>query len=286
MILLDGRKLAQRRREQLATAVQLRTGQGYRPPGLAVILVGEDPASQVYVRNKVAACEAAGMHSTVIRLPHACTQAELHTEIHRLNQAPEFDGVLIQLPLPVHLDAAAAFAVLDPRKDPDCLTATNVGLFHSQQTRVAPCTPSGILMLLKEYGAPLRGARALVIGRSHIVGRPMAELLISQDATVTVAHSKTENLRKLVREYQVVVVAAGRPHLLRGSDFAQGAWVVDVGIHRVPSADGKSGLRGDVDPDGAEKHLAALSPVPGGVGPMTIAALLENTLRLAELRTH
>lgn len=251
-----------------------------RNPSLAAVIVGDDPASRVYVRNKLKECARLNIHSLHRELDAKTTQQQLNEEIEKLNGDDRVDGILVQSPLPGHLSFEEVLDRIDPSKDPDGLTAENIGLMLKGRSRANGCTPQGVIELLKHFKIATRGKSALVVGRSQIVGLPMSILLTQQDATVTVAHSKTPNLKSLVKEFEIVVVAAGRPHLLSARDFKKGAAVIDVGIHRMES--GK--LCGDVDPDGAQGHLSALSPVPGGVGPMTISVLMENTIRLAEIR--
>jgi methylenetetrahydrofolate dehydrogenase (NADP+)/methenyltetrahydrofolate cyclohydrolase len=251
-----------------------------RPVTLAVVLVGEDPASQVYVRNKEAACQRLGLRSQKFHLPEATTQIALEKILRGLNADLAVDAILVQLPLPKHLSTDAVLDVIDPKKDPDGLTPENVGLLVSGRPRVASCTPAGVIEILKHYKYDLGGKRACVVGRSLIVGKPMAQLLTDNDCTVTVAHSKTKDLIQLTRACDLVVVAAGRPRFLGVDAFAKGSVVVDVGIHRM--ADGK--LCGDVRTEELINHCLATTPVPGGVGPLTIAMLLNNTVVLAENR--
>ena len=277
MIELNGKKLADLRAESLKQeAKKYREALG-RPPGIAVILVGEDPASQIYVGHKAKKAELVGFSSQVVRLPNETTQETLKKEILRLNEAADVDGYLVQLPLPSQLNSEEALQWVDPRKDADALTIENIGLFAAGRPRVLSCTPAGVIELLKHYKIPIEGKKALVIGRSRIVGQPMAQLLVNENATVTIAHSRTQNLTEEVKRADIVVAAAGKPQFLKAGNFKKGACIVDVGIHRTP--DGK--LVGDVEPSGIEKVVSALTPVPGGVGPMTIMMLLENVLKLA-----
>ncbi len=253
-------------------------------PGLAVVLVGEDPASAVYVRNKDRAAQAAGLAVRTIRLPGDSPQAAVMEVVARLNADPAVDGILVQLPLPAHLDAAPIIAALDPGKDVDGLTTVNAGrlasgaavlsLDHPEGTALAPCTPRGVMLLLATLRSSLAGAAVLVLGRSALVGRPVALMLTAADATVTMAHSRTRDLPGECRRAEIVVAAVGRPGLVRGDWLAKGAIVIDVGINRLP--DGR--LVGDVAYDECAAVAAAITPVPGGVGPMTIACLLENTV--------
>lgn len=285
MIRLDGKLVAAARREALQTSIKSFTGKTGIIPGLAVILVGDNPASEVYVRNKAKTCKELGMNSWVHNLPAQSTANEVATAIEKLNRDKAVTGILIQLPLPPHLKAEELLDLVDPKKDPDCLTAENVGLFHLGRPRSSPCTPSGVMAILAHYKISVAGARALVIGRSHIVGQPMAQLLMNANATVTIAHSKTKNLKDLVKSSELVVVAMGKPEYFVAGDFATGAVIVDVGIHRLEQ-NGKTKIVGDVKQDdfaNQKESTFKITPVPGGVGPMTIQMLMENTLRLAEL---
>lgn len=245
------------------------------PPCLAVVLVGEDPASQVYVSHKQKACANLGFKSILIELPAKTSEAELAQKINELNRDVMVDAILLQLPLPAHLDAKKMSDLIAVSKDADCLAATSLGLLMAQRQLASSCTPSGIMEILKYYQLSVARKNVLVIGRSLIVGLPLFHLLTQQDATVTVAHSKTENLKNLVKNFDFVFVAVGRPHFLQATDFKKDAVVIDVGIHRT-----ELGLIGDVNPAGAEGHLKAITPVPGGVGPMTIAMLMQNTYQL------
>jgi methylenetetrahydrofolate dehydrogenase (NADP+)/methenyltetrahydrofolate cyclohydrolase len=274
--ILDGKALGARLRAGLAARI---TGLPFKP-GLRVVRVGEDPASGVYVRNKDRAAAEAGFDSATIHLPESTTEADLLAEIARLNADPAVDGILVQLPLPAHIRAEAAIAAVDPRKDVDGFHPLNAGRLAAGEPGLVPCTPRGVMHLLAEAGVTLRGARALVLGRSQIVGRPMAQLLLGADCTVTIAHSRTRDLPAECRRAEILVAAAGRAELVRGDWIAPGAVVIDVGINRLP--DGK--LVGDVAYAEAVGHAGAISPVPGGVGPMTIACLLENTLEAALAR--
>ncbi len=277
--ILDGKALAQRIRAELAAVVKQLAAAGVTP-GLAVVLVGDDPASQVYVRNKARACREAGITAFDHALPANTTAAELAGLLERLNADPRVDGVLVQLPLPGGLDARAILAALDPRKDVDGLLPDNVGRLWLGQERFVPCTPLGVMRLLGEAGTALRGAEAVVVGRSHLVGKPVAALLLAADATVTMCHSRTRDLAQVVRRADVLVAAIGRPEAIRGDWIKDGATVIDVGINRLP--DGR--LVGDVEFQAAAARAAAITPVPGGVGPMTIAMLLCNTVDAARRR--
>ena len=274
--ILDGKALGARLRAGLAARI---AGLPFKP-GLRVVRVGEDPASGVYVRNKDRAAAEAGFDSATIHLPETTTEADLLAEIARLNADPAVDGILVQLPLPAHIRAEAAIAAVDPRKDVDGFHPLNAGRLAAGEPGLVPCTPRGVMHLLAEAGVTLRGARALVLGRSQIVGRPMAQLLLGADCTVTIAHSRTRDLPAECRRAEILVAAAGRAEMVRGDWIAPGAVVIDVGINRLP--DGK--LEGDVAYAEALGHAGAITPVPGGVGPMTIACLLENTLEAALAR--
>jgi len=251
----------------------------YRP-GLAVVLVGEDAASGVYVRNKDRAATAAGIAARTIRLPATATEAEVLATVAALNADPEVDGILVQLPLPPQVGARAVIEAIDPAKDVDGFHPVNVGRLHDGQPVLAPCTPLGVMRLLEHAGVALRGARAVVLGRSAIVGKPMAALLTAADATVTIAHSRTRDLAAECRRAEILVAAVGRPEMVRGDWIAPGATVIDIGINRLPDRR----LVGDVAYGEALMVAGAVTPVPGGVGPMTIACLLENTLIAAERR--
>lgn len=264
----------------LRTEIALRVGQlGYQP-GLAVVLVGDDAASAVYVRNKDRAAQSAGLHATTHRLPAETTQADLLALVDTLNRDPAVDGILVQFPLPAHIKTAAIIEAIEPAKDVDGFHPINVGRLQEGAAVLAPCTPRGIIKLLQSSGARLRGARALVLGRSSIVGRPVASLLLNEDATVTIAHSRTADLPERCREADILVAAVGRPEMVRGDWIKPGAVVIDVGINRLD--DGR--LVGDVAYAEALAVAGAITPVPGGVGPMTIACLLENTVNAAVTR--
>ncbi len=274
--IIDGKAVAARLRTKVAETVQALP---YRP-GLTVILVGEDPASTVYVRNKERAAHEVGFESNTIRLPVDTTQSVLLAYIAQLNEDPGVDGILVQLPLPSHIDAGSIVRAIDPLKDVDGFHPENVAALALGTPRLIPCTPRGILLLLREAEVPLRGARAIVLGRSNIVGRPVASLLLAADATVTIAHSRTRDIATECRRCDIVIAAVGRAEFVRGDWIAPGATVIDVGINR--GADG--GLVGDVAFGEAVSVAGAITPVPGGVGPMTIACLLENTVIAAAAR--
>jgi methylenetetrahydrofolate dehydrogenase (NADP+)/methenyltetrahydrofolate cyclohydrolase len=274
--IIDGKAVAAALRAEVAART---AALDYRP-GLAVVLVGDDPASAVYVRNKDRAANAAGIAAETIRLPAGIAEAELLRVIARLNADAAVDGILVQLPLPAQIRQRAVIEAIDPAKDVDGFHPINVGRLHDGVATLVPCTPLGVMKLLATAGVALRGARALVLGRSAIVGKPMAALLTAADATVTVAHSRTRDLPAECRRAEVLVAAVGRAEMVRGEWIAPGAVVIDVGINRLP--DGR--LVGDVAYAEAVQVAGVITPVPGGVGPMTIACLLENTLRAAEAR--
>ncbi|WGH79381.1 bifunctional methylenetetrahydrofolate dehydrogenase/methenyltetrahydrofolate cyclohydrolase FolD [Jannaschia ovalis] len=280
--LIDGRAFAARIHARVAEEVA-RVKRAGVTPGLAVVLVGEDPASAVYVRSKGKRTHEAGMHSEEHRLPADASQTALMETVARLNADPAIHGILVQLPLPTHLDADAVINAIDPAKDVDGFHISNVGLLGSGQKAMVPCTPLGCLMMLREHLGSLSGREAVVIGRSNIVGKPMAQLLLRDSATVTIAHSRTRDLPAVVRRADIVVAAVGRPGMVTGDWIKPGATVIDVGINRMPAGvkdDGtlRTRLVGDCDFDSCAAVAGAITPVPGGVGPMTIACLLANTL--------
>ncbi len=282
---MDGADLANRIREEIAGEVSSFVSQTGVRPGLAAVLVGENPASQVYVRNKRKACQTVGIHDVLIQMPAATTQAELLAEVDRLNADPQIHGILVQLPLPTGLDELEVLDRIHPLKDVDGFHAENLGRLASGRPRLVPCTPLGVREMLIRTGIQTRGRHAVVVGRSNIVGKPMALLLLQKgpggDATVTVAHTATPDLPSVTRQADILVVAAGRPEIVQADWVKPGAVVIDVGIHR--KADGS--LCGDVSP--AVASVAGwLSPVPGGVGPMTVTMLLHNTLLAARLQTQ
>lgn len=279
--LLDGNALAARVQEEL----RARVADLARAPGLAVVLVGADPASQVYVRRKGKVAEKLGYLHRQIDLPADAPRALIVETVRALGEDDAIDGILVQFPLPRREDELAVLDVLPPHKDVDGFTAVNMGLLASGRPRLVACTPKGVMRLIAESGIDLAGRRAVVIGRSNIVGRPMAMLLEQANATVTVAHSRSADLPGLVREADVVVAAVGRPELVRGSWVRPGAVVIDVGMNRVPTEDGKGRLVGDVAFAEVAEVAGAITPVPGGVGPMTIAMLMENTLEAASRRS-
>ena len=245
-----------------------------------MVRVGEDPASGVYVRNKDKAAQEVGFDSATIHLPEATTEAELLAVVARLNADPAVDGILVQLPLPAQIRADVVISAVAPEKDVDGFHPLNAGRLASGQPGLVPCTPKGVMHLLRAAGCSLPGARAVVLGRSNIVGRPMAQLLLAADCTVTIVHSRTRDLPAECRRAEILIAAVGRPEMVRGDWVSEGATVIDVGINRLP--DGR--LVGDVEFAAASQHVEAITPVPGGVGPMTIACLLENTLEAALAR--
>jgi methylenetetrahydrofolate dehydrogenase (NADP+)/methenyltetrahydrofolate cyclohydrolase len=276
---IDGRAFALRLRERVAEAIPSFVEAAGRPPGLAVVLVGEDSASMVYVRSKAKAVTEAGMASFEHRLPDTIGQSELVALVERLNIDEAVDAILVQLPLPAGIDDKAVIEAIDPAKDVDGFTAVNAGRLAIGEDGLVPCTPLGCLMLLRDRLGDLSGLEAVVIGRSNIVGKPMAQLLLRENVTVTVAHSRTRDLPGIVRRADIVVAAVGQPAMVRGDWLKPGATVIDVGINRIPAQEeGKTRLVGDVDYDGAAEVAGAITPVPGGVGPMTIAVLLRNSL--------
>ncbi len=281
--IIDGKAFAEALRARIAVLAASFEQAAGRKAGLAVVLVGDDPASQVYVRSKTKQTAACGMESFQFLLPAETTQAELLHLVHRLNADPVVDGILVQLPLPSHLDEQAVVEAIDPAKDVDGLTPVSTGRLALGLPGLVPCTPLGCLMLLKDRLGALSGLDAVVIGRSILVGKPMAQLLIKESCTVTVAHSRTKNLPDVVRRADIVIAAVGQAEMVRADWIKPGACVIDVGINRVPApnsvgSDGKTRLVGDVDFAGVSAVAGAITPVPGGVGPMTIAVLLRNTL--------
>jgi methylenetetrahydrofolate dehydrogenase (NADP+)/methenyltetrahydrofolate cyclohydrolase len=281
---LDGRRLASAIETRLSALILERLAAVGRPPGLAVLRVGDDPASGVYVANKEKACERVGIRNLGAHLPAASTAAEVLAVIERLNAASEVDGILLQLPLPPGLEEGPLLAAIDPWKDADGLHTLNLGRLVKGEPGPRSCTPAGVMALLRQAGVSLEGRRAVVVGRSILVGKPMALMLQAANATVSVAHSHTRDLAALTRQAEVLVVAAGRPRMIGAEHVSPGAVVVDVGIHQLPPppggvvSGGKARLCGDVKAEEVEPMASALSPVPGGVGPMTVAMLLLNTV--------
>ena len=276
---MKGKEVAQTLKDQVKTEVQGLKKQGIHP-SLCVLLAGDDLASEVYVKHKMKACNEAGIHSQLLKFPKNVPSEELIKTLDSLNQDEKVHGVLVQMPLPAHLDPKMILSFLSPKKDVDALTAESVGALWSSSSFLSPCTPQGIIRMLEYYKIPLEARHAVVVGRSLIVGLPMVQLLLKKNATVTVCHSKTSSLGEHTKRADLVIAACGKHHLLKAQDFKKGAVVIDVGIHRI-SKEGKTVLEGDVCPKGLEDVLSYFSPVPGGVGPMTIACLLQNTLQLA-----
>jgi methylenetetrahydrofolate dehydrogenase (NADP+) / methenyltetrahydrofolate cyclohydrolase len=272
--IIDGKKIAEDFRREVRKGTDALAARGLRRPGLAVVMVGNDPASAVYVRNKRRACEETGIVSVAHDLPAATTEAELLALIDRLNADPAIDGILVQLPLPAHIGSTAVLERLDPAKDVDGFHPYNVGRLAQGAPVLRPCTPYGMILMLEREGIDARGKNAVIVGRSNIVGRPMALELLMKAATVTVCHSQTRDLARHVGEAEIVVAAIGKPRFVPGSWIRPGAIVLDVGINRLDS--GK--LVGDVQYEEAAERAGWITPVPGGVGPMTIAALMKNTL--------
>ncbi len=280
--IIDGKAIAARVRQEIADEVAALKAKHGLVPGLATVLVGEDPASQFYVRSKGRACEKAGIYSTKPLLPENASQEEVEGLVRELNEDDSIDGILVQLPLPRHLDDEAILAVISLHKDVDGFHPINIGrlVMKGRDPLFVPCTPAGIIVLMDEAGAEMEGAEAVVVGRSNIVGIPVAGLLRNRNATVTICHSRTRDLPETVRRADIVVAAIGRPEMIRGDWIKPGATVIDVGINRVDDPTAKRGYRlvGDVAFDEAMEVAGAITPVPGGVGPMTIAMLLNNTL--------
>ncbi|MDP2360812.1 MAG: bifunctional methylenetetrahydrofolate dehydrogenase/methenyltetrahydrofolate cyclohydrolase FolD [bacterium] len=290
-MVIDGKRMAAEIQAEVAAETAALTERGGRPPGLAAVLVGEDPASQVYVRSKHKACQAAGLLSEIFRLPADCRREDLLGLVDRLNADPAWDGILVQLPLPGHLDEQEVIERIDPDKDVDGFHPVNAGrVLAGLPGAFAPATPAGIQEMLKRSGIPVAGAHVVVLGRSNIVGKPMASLLVQKaegaDATVTICHSRTRDLPAICRQADILIAAIGRARFVTADMVKEGAVVIDVGINRIedPSAPKGSRLVGDVDFDAVAPRCAAITPVTGGVGPMTIAMLLRNTLLSAHRR--
>ncbi|MBJ7576358.1 MULTISPECIES: bifunctional methylenetetrahydrofolate dehydrogenase/methenyltetrahydrofolate cyclohydrolase FolD [unclassified Devosia] len=284
--IIDGKAFAENLRKRVAGHVErLKTEHGITP-GLAVVIVGEDPASQVYVTNKAKQTAEVGMASFKHELPADASEAELIALVHKLNNDPAVHGILVQMPVPKHIDGNKVIEAISPAKDVDSFTAENVGKVQIGLPGPVSCTPLGCLMLLRDELGSLEGKNAVIIGRSNLVGKPMMQLLLRDNCTVTVAHSRTQNLADVVRAADIVVAAVGRPHMVKGDWIKPGAVVIDVGINRIPApekGEGKTRLVGDVDTAAAAEVAGAITPVPGGVGPMTIACLLANTITTASL---
>lgn len=277
--IIDGKELASRKRTAIAHEVKAFSARYGRVPGLAVVLVGEDPASGIYVKNKKLACEKTGIASLSWQLSADTTQAELLGLIDQLNASPEVDGILVQLPLPDGLNEDEVLLRIDPAKDVDGFHPFNMGMLLTGAPTLVPCTPRGIMEMLHDSGAELKGKDAVVVGRSNIVGKPIALLLMMEHATVTVCHSRTKDLAEKISRADIVVAAIGKPEMVKGSWIREGAVVIDVGVNRT-----EAGLKGDVEFGEASKRASLITPVPGGVGPMTITMLLENTLIAARAR--
>jgi methylenetetrahydrofolate dehydrogenase (NADP+)/methenyltetrahydrofolate cyclohydrolase len=276
--LLDGKALAQRMQAELTQQVKTLQAKHGRPPGLAVLMVGDNPASAAYVRNKERACETVGIASFGKHFPTETTQAELEQVIQDLNQDDRVDGILVQLPLPDHLDSVALLNQIHPDKDADGLHPTNLGRLVRGEPGLRSCTPAGVMRLLDEYNIDLKGKQAVVVGRSILVGKPVAMMLLEADATVTIAHSRSQNLAALTRSADILIAAVGRQNLITADMVKPGAVVVDVGINRITDETGKSRLVGDVDFAAVQPIAGYLTPVPGGVGAMTVTMLLHNTV--------
>ena len=284
--IIDGKAFAEGLRGRIAGHVSGLKAEHGIAPGLAVVIVGHDPASQVYVRNKAQQTVEVGMHSEKYELPETVSEDELLALIRRLNDAPQIHGILVQLPLPAHIDTIQVINAFSPVKDVDCFTPGSVGRLWIGLPGPVSCTPLGCLMLLRDTLGSLSGKNAVVVGRSNLVGKPMAALLLRENCTVTLAHSRTVDLPGVVRGADVVVAAVGRPRMIKGDWLKPGATVIDVGINRIPAperGEGKTRLVGDVDYPAAAEVAGAITPVPGGVGPMTIACLLANTVTTASL---
>lgn len=277
--LIKGKEIAAQVRQQVAVGVEARKQKGLRAPGLAVILVGSDPASQVYVGNKRKACEQAGIMSLSYDLPEDTSQDALEALVDELNENPAIDGILVQLPLPSHLDADPILVKIRPDKDVDGFHPFNIGRLMQRKPTLRPCTPAGVITLLDSTGTPYKGQHAVIVGASNIVGRPMSMELLLKGATTTVCHRFTDNLEKFVGEADILIAAVGKPGIIKGEWVKPGATVIDVGINRLENGS----LCGDVDFEAASERAAYITPVPGGVGPMTIAKLLENTLYAADV---
>ena len=285
--IIDGKAIADRVRAEVKEAVAKRAAEGKTIPGLATVLVGENPASKVYVRSKQKACAEAGINSFGHNLPEDATQEEVEALVRKLNADPNVNGILVQLPLPKHLDEEKVLGAIDLNKDVDGFHPINIGRLaqKGREPVFVPCTPAGCMVLLEEAGARLTGATAVVLGRSNIVGMPVALLLVKANATVTIVHSRTKNIPEVLREADIIIAAIGQPKFVKKDWVKPGAFIIDVGINQIEDPAAKKGYRlvGDVAFDEVAEIAAAITPVPGGVGPMTIAMLLKNTLRAAEL---
>lgn len=280
MMILDGKNTARIRQDILKTRVSQFESRSGRAPHLVVVLVGDFPPSEIYVRNKQSACERVGIKSTLVRLPKEISEDVFLATVKKIDSEENVDGILVQEPLPPQISRSVVSRTLSCEKDADAVTLWSTGALWSDEVGVAPCTPAGVMNLLKAYSIDVAGLHCVVVGRSPLVGKPMAALLLKANASVTILHSKSKNVREICRGADLIVVAAGQKQFFGKSDFKPGSIVIDVGIHR--NVDGK--IVGDVNPEGLIGHLAALTPVPGGVGPMTIDSLLHNTVFLAEKR--
>jgi methylenetetrahydrofolate dehydrogenase (NADP+)/methenyltetrahydrofolate cyclohydrolase len=276
--ILDGKSLAQKIQQQLKQRIETLQSQIGRPPGLAVLMVGDNPASAVYVRNKELACGKVGIASLGKHFPATTSQRELEAAIEELNQDPRVDGILVQLPLPDGLDAVSLLHKIHPDKDADGLHPLNLGKLVRSEKGLRSCTPAGVMRLLHEYNVKIAGKQVVVIGRSILVGKPLALMLLEQDATVTIAHSQTINLAQIARNADILIAAVGKPNTIVADMVKPGAIVIDVGINRIEDLEGKSRLVGDVDYQGVAEISSYITPVPGGIGPMTVTILLENTV--------
>ena len=276
--ILDGKALAQKIRTQLQSKVQSLQAQIGRPPGLAVLMVGDNPASAVYVRNKEKACQKIGIASFGQHFPENTSEAELEQIVAELNQDDRVDGILVQLPLPQHLNAVSLLHQIAPEKDADGLHPVNLGKLVRSEAGLRSCTPAGVMELLQEYNIPIEGKKAVVVGRSILVGKPLALMLLEKNATVTMAHSRTQDLAAVCRDADILVAAVGKPELITPEMVKPGAVVIDVGINRIEDSQGNSRLVGDVAFDSVAKVASYITPVPGGIGPMTVAMLLQNTV--------
>jgi methylenetetrahydrofolate dehydrogenase (NADP+)/methenyltetrahydrofolate cyclohydrolase len=277
MIELKGKPVADSICATIESQMRTWAEKKWRTPHLVVVLVGDDPASEVYVSHKDKACQKLNFKSTLIRLPKGTSESNVHEKLESLNQDSNVDAILLQLPLPSHLDSKKMTEVIDPKKDADGLTQKSLGALMAGRQTVASCTPAGIIKMLEHYQIDVTNKNVVVVGRSLIVGLPLFHLLLQKNATVTLCHSKTENIKQRLKEADIVFVAIGKPNFFKASDFKKDATVIDVGIHRL-----ESGICGDVDSSDDSSHLAAISPVPGGVGPLTIAMLMQNTFTLAQ----
>ena len=279
--IIDGKMFAENLKEEIARKVKTLKINHNLTPGLAVVLVGTDPASQVYVRNKNKSTNAAGMNSFEYLMDDNVSEEDLIAKVKELNKDPIVHGILVQLPLPKHINEATVIETITPEKDVDGFHVINSGLLATGGKGMVPCTPQGCIMMLKNHLGNLSGLDAVVVGRSNIVGKPMAQLLLNESCTVTIAHSRTKNLAEVVGRSDIVVAAVGVPELVKGDWIKKGATVIDVGINRIEMEDGKTRLVGDVEFKAAVQRAGAITPVPGGVGPMTIAVLLQNTVTAA-----